>query len=536
MVPGPPTGRRGGAPERLASTAALPVPMFALVIVGAADRAGHQGPPPTFMAAAKAGAVIQAKLGSAASSTPLTVADAAARTGLALRDAESGLKWLSTEYRGGLRVTAEGELVHVFPYGFAKPWEGADARRRFFRAVGRGIAGAARFVVRAWVAVVLVGYAAIFLALVVAMAFARQGNDSRREGDFPGGAIASGFLRVVGDALFWTFHPWSPVSVYSYGYGGAWGGWDAPAAQRYGRARRRDPGVPLYERVNRFFFGPAPTPEDPLEAERLILAAIRAGKGRIGLADVMRVTGLPRDRADPLMARLMLDYEGDVGVSAEGGIYYSFPAVRKTASESPASEREPPPAWSKPKALAPLTGNSLGTNLVVAGLNAFNLFMGLWGIANDMTIDRAMHLFDRFPHVVHDTGTPIVLGVVPFVFSTLLFALPIARTALRPFRVKAAAEERGRLAVLREVLERLRKKEPVTDKAVTQAWRVAAGHEPDPKKLNADLVALGGDVPLDEGPGRWRFAELETEAAAVQAEREQAAEDEARLGKVVFES
>ena len=45
----------------------------------------------------------------------------------------------------------------------------------------------------------------------------------------------------------------------------------------------------------------------------------------------MRVTGLPRDKADPLMARLMLDYEGDVGVSEDGGIFYRFAALRKTA-------------------------------------------------------------------------------------------------------------------------------------------------------------------------------------------------------------
>jgi hypothetical protein len=519
-------------PGRLASTDARGVPMFQPVIAASAD-ASRTAAPPTFMAAAKAGALIASKVDGAA---PLTVADAAAKTGLALRDAESGLKWLSTEYRGRLRVTAEGELVHLFPYGFSKPWEGADARRRFFRAAGRAIASAARFVVRAWVAVVLVGYAAIFLAVIIAMAFARQGSDSRRGSDLPGGAVAATFLRVVSDALFWTFHPWSPVSVY--GYGGGWRtGWDAPASRRYG-ARSREPGVPLYERVNRFFFGPSAEPEDPLAAERGILAAIRAGKGRIGLADVMRVTGLPRDRADPLMSKLMLDYDGDVGVSEDGGIFYSFPAMRKTASSvSPAGDASvPPPAWARAQPLAPLTGNTLGTNFAIAGLNAFNLFMGLWSVENGMTLERVSHLFDRFPHPIHDTGTALALGVVPFVFSTLLFALPLARAALRPLRARAATEERGRLALLRVVLERLRKKEPVTDKAVNEAWRVATGNEPDTKRINAELLALGGDVSLEESPARWRFAELETEAAAVEAEREAASEEEARLGKVVFDS
>ena len=69
-----------------------------------------------------------------------------------------------------------------------------------------------------------------------------------------------------------------------------------------------------------------------------MLAAIRAGKGRIGLADVMRVTGLPREQADRMMARLMLDYEGDVDVSEDGGIVYRFAAMRKTAAAEPRVE------------------------------------------------------------------------------------------------------------------------------------------------------------------------------------------------------
>jgi hypothetical protein len=230
---------------------------------------------------ARAGALLRDKLDPKA---PVTVADAAARGGLALRDAEAGLTWLSSEYRGQLRVTADGDLVHLFPTGFTKPWVARDARRRLFAAIGRGAMGALRFLVRAWVTVVLVGYAAIFVALLVGLAFAQQNsNDSRSRRDgMPGGALAYVLLRVIGDALFWTFHPWSPFAYgagYGYGYG-----WESPAS-RGPRAVRRSPEeakVPLYERVNRFFFGPPVPPEDPRETERLVLAAIRAGKGRIG--------------------------------------------------------------------------------------------------------------------------------------------------------------------------------------------------------------------------------------------------------------
>ncbi len=486
------------------------------------------------MAAAKAGEAIRARVDAR---SPLTVADAAAQTGLPLRDAESGLKWLSTEYRGQLRVTSEGQLVHLFPQGFTKPWEGRDARRRAARAFGRGLMGVLRFIVRAWVAIVLVGYAAIFVSLILAMAFARQGNDSRRSDSLPGGELAYAFFRVLGDALFWTFHPWSPFSVYAGGYGGWGGGYEA---RRYAPRRDTGPKLPLYERVNRFFFGPAAPPEDPRDTERRLLAVIRAGKGRIGLADVMRATGLPREQADPLMARLMLDYEGDVGVSEDGGIFYSFPALRKTATESetPRAPAPPPPAWDMlPKPLPPLTGNSLGANFAIVALNGFNLLMGFWAIGNGLTIERVSHLFDRVPPPFVDTGLPIALGVIPIVFSALMFIVPVGRALVRPLKQRQQTTERGRLAVLRAVLERVGGKQPVTERVVADAWRVATGRPAEPKRLDRELVALGGDVDIEAGAGaatRWRFPDLETEAAAVAAEREAAADDEARLGKVVY--
>ena len=271
-----------------------------------------------------------------------------------------------------------------------------------------------------------------------------------------------------------------------------------------------------------------------------MLAVIRAGKGRIGLADVMRATGLPREEADPMMARLMLDYEGDVGVSEDGGIFYSFPAMRKTASEAEAARPSSPPpaAWdSLPKPLPPLTGNSAGANVAIVALNGFNLLMGFWAIGNGLTIERVSHLFDRVPPPMLDTGTPIALGVVPLLFSALLFLVPVGRALVRPLKLRRQVQERGRLAVLRAVLERVRGKQPVTDRVVSEAWQGATGRPADRQRLDRALVALGGDVDIEAGGGpetRWRFPDLETEAAAVAAERDAAAEEEAHLGETVF--
>jgi hypothetical protein len=489
---------------------------------------------PTLMDAAAAGRALSAAVKDPRA--PLTVADAAAVSGLALRDAERGLQWLSAEYRGNLRVGESGDLVFLFPTGWNKPWETRDRMSRLFSTVGSAGLGALRFIVRAWVMVVLLAYVALFLAVVVGMMFASQNDRRDRRGGLLGGDLAIVVFRVLADALFWTFHPFSPFAV---GYGGM--GYGTTAFGRAPRRAKAKDETPFYEKVNRFFFGPTPPPSDPRSTERKILAELRAQKGRIGLADVMRVTGLPRHQADPMMARLMLDYDGDVEVSEEGGIYYRFESMRKTAAEGGAASQGPRPraAWDEPQTLPPLTGNESGSNVLIGALNGFNLIMSLVALDMNLTLSKLPYLFGRVPITAFPyAGTPIVLGVVPLVFSIALFLLPLARGAAVPFEAKRLAKEKGRLAILRTVLSRVSGKMPVTDAALTDAWKRATGEAPDSKEVTKRVVELGGDAEIQEDTGevRYRFVDLETEAAALEAEREQASDEEKKIGKIVFAS
>jgi len=486
-------------------------------------------PTPTFKDPREAAHVLIASLKDPAA--PHTVADAATASGLALRDTERGLTWLTQEYRGHLRATEQGELLYLFPTGFTQPWKTYDAWSRAGSAVAKGAMGALRFVVRAWLMIVLLAYVAIFLAVLVGMMFARQGNSNDRRG---GGFSGLGFVlfRVLGDALFWTFHPFSPFAVTSYGQG------YGQAQPMRSRAKRDE--VPFYERVNRYFFGPTPAKADPLGHERAILGELRAKKGRIGVGDVMRVTGLTRDKADPLMARLMLDYEGDVAVSDDGAIVYHFEAMRRTAASDGPTAR-PPPAWETLPDLPPLTGNPFETNLLIAGLNLFNVVMAAVAIDQNLTLAKLpLLLFHHIPLVrMPYDGTPLVLGVIPLVFSLAIFLLPIGRALLRASAERAHAHEKGRLAVLREVLTRVENKKEVTDGALEGAFKRAAGEAAGEGEISKHLAGLGGDVAVSSETGgvRYRFADLETEAVALQAEREAADdEEEKKVGRVVFAS
>lgn len=453
---------------------------------------------------------------------PITVADASVASGLALRDAEAGLNWLTSEYRGHLRVTEDGDLVRVFPHGFTKPWQTEEALARAARRAGRALLGAARLLVRAWLLVVMVSYALVFLALILGATVARQGGSSDRD-DSPAVGLAGALFRMIADALFWTFHPFSPLYV---------GRGAGPAGARTERRR----GDAFYEKVNRYVFGPRAAKEDPGEARARLLREIRARRGRIALGDVMRVTGLPRDQADPMMARLMLDYDGSVDVGDAGGVVYRFEALRRSAMEGPTLRERP--AWERLPALPPLTGNSAGVNLLVTALNGFNLLASAWAIHNHLTLSNLALLFGpERPPSLPDAGVPIVLGVVPLVFSTLLFVLPVLRALYRGRQERRAADERARLGVLREAVTGAAKREPVPDERLRAVVRVATGEEPTSKDITRRVVALGGDVETGpDGEVRYRFADLEADEAAAAEERAHAPEEEARIGRVVFAS
>jgi hypothetical protein len=458
----------------------------------------------------------------------LTIADAAAKSGLAFRDAERGLYALLERYPGNLKATSEGDLLFSFPAGLDKPRKELTAWYRFWKRAGSMGKAASRFLVRAWLSVVVIGYAVLFLAVVIALfvASASQNREGGR-GRGIGGGFEIGYLlfRVIAEALFWTFHP-----------GLSYGGYGRGAAQTRGRwgDKTKEAGVPFYEKVNRFVFGPEPPPEDPRERERRMLAEIRRQKGRVGVSDVMRVLGVSKKEADPFLARLMLDYDGEVEVADNAGITYHFPDVRRTAAAAGEASTSLPAMLAKVE-VAPLTGNPAGSNLLVAALNGFNLVMALVALSLGITIADLFLLFEGLP--LQADGTAWALGIIPAAFSAWIFTLPLWRALKKPAERRQAAHENGRRALLRRVLDKVGfAQEAGFDEAeLKEAWQKAAGEAPDEAALTRAVLEMGGDLEVAEsGRTQYRFVDLEAEVAALQAERGRAQSSEAQVGEVVY--
>ena len=252
-------------------------------------------------------------------------------------------------------------------------------------------------------------------------------------------------MRLIFDSLFWTFHPFSPFRLND---------------QEYDYNYRRPKKMPFYERVNRFFFGPEQKPLDRQESVRLALQEIRAQRGRIGVLDVMRVTGLSKDQADPFMAELMLNYDGDVQVSEEGGIYYEFPNLRKSSLNEVI--RPAPSIWNTREVVPEFTGNTAGSNALIFCLNGFNLLMSSVAITNQWTIEKFRYIFTIAsqnipaellappPH-----GSALLLGWIPFIFSMSLFMIPLGRAMTRGQQKRHVENKNGQRGLLRTILSKL---------------------------------------------------------------------------------
>lgn len=424
----------------------------------------------------------------------LTIADAAARSGLPLRDAELGLHALLRAQRGHLSVTTGGELLFRFPEGLARRF-GAGAG--VLRIVGAGALGLARWTGRLALTVFLLGYGVFFSVAVVfgAIALAFSSEDG---GPLEGiGWVVLRLAELFGDAIYWSVHPLRAL--------------DELDDLDHGELRQPHS---FYQRINGLFLGPPRRRSDPQAAARLLVREIRFRSGAIGLSDVVRVTGLAPEPASALVSRLLIDYDGTVEVTDDGAIVYRFAALRPSVGAAPASA--PLAIWHRVRQVPTLTGNETWTNVNIVLLTAFVAGFGGLGMW---------------------LGLGVWFAQVPVYGSLALLAMVLLRVPFHLARRRAERVENGRRALLERAYAAACEREGVTTKVFARRWQDATGRTIDEKQLQARLLELGGDLVIDEHGGTaWRFPTIELEMRALAEVRAQAPDSEREVGAVEFTS
>ena len=441
----------------------------------------------------------------------LTRSDAVALTGMPSEQAEPALKSLVKTYRSHLAVTGDGELVYEFDPSFERRDKVPLGER--LRALGQTLWRGFKFFFKIWIVATLVIYVVAFVAMMISMMFAKQGNDRND--------------RRGGGGLFWLWYLMMPD--LAPGYGGYGRGYDA-----YGRPMRRQavsdgkPKKRFYLAVFDYVFGPKGAPVDPREADKRLLAFLRDHKGRVTAAELSALTGLALEAADEELTRLTVEYDGDVQVAEDGTLLYVFEGLL-TSADDPASRGEHWTwSWDRQETEPALTGNSSGANVAITGFNAFNLLAS-------MTIGPA------FLERVHLTGDPLATFFVtlfPLLFSVIFFAVPAGRWIKSKRRTKRRKARELRQEMLREIWTRSASPDARFDpETLSKQIAERTGQPVDKARRTLEwlLADLEGDVDTDDaGKMQYRFPRLYTERKAVESARAEAKLPE--LGEVVFSS
>src|SRR4051812_12928268 len=207
----------------------------------------------------------------------LTHADAIVASGLPDDEAGRALTVLLKDYRSHLSATENGELLYEFHPSFTRrdavPWRERAA------AVPGLLWEGFTLLFKVAIVVTLVGYFAVFVAMLLGLAFVRGSSDRNNDGGGSGGSFA-----------FW-------------GWNGGGGGSGHPSDLGPGWRPIRAPRVPVYKRVFAFVFGPPAAAVDPLADDKLIVAYIRSRLGRIAAVDLVLLMGWSFPRAEEEVTR-----------------------------------------------------------------------------------------------------------------------------------------------------------------------------------------------------------------------------------------
>jgi hypothetical protein len=465
-----------------------------------------------------------------------TVADMIAGTGLPKYQVEQAAKVALDEYAGRLKVTESGDLLYYFPGGMRSTVRGAGPSfRRFWKSFSRVALRVLSLAFKIWIVVMLVGYFIAFVAIgvlaIVASLAANVAGSGRGGGRGRGGGLGGMYLGIRLFELILRMWFWTSILK------------DPRRKQKEGRA--------FYKSVFGFAFGEGDPNKGWDEAERRhVIAYIRSHKGVITLEELMALVGRESEEASALMNRLLLEYEGEPGVTDAGTVIYSFPELMRTSESEQRQIGQAPLLNPTMKSLVPFSANKRRTNGWIIFFNAFNLGFGSYFLALSLT-QGAAGLGKNGPLLYSFTGNllahagispvpvlGIALGIIPVAFSVLFFIVPL----LRKIRVS-----RENSAIRQDTLRRR-----VFAHVFSSPSRVDArdlrptGAGLDPRdfagacrRIIERLAAAMRAEPIvqeKEGVFAYRFAELEREIADLAAVRSSIDLKRYELGKTVFDS
>jgi len=252
---------------------------------------------------------------------------------------------------------------------------------------------------------------------------------------------------------------------------------------------------PFFRAVRDFVFGPPRMPPSPTAEIQNVLGFIRDHDGRITATDAVLLTGLPLDLAERLLLELAVQHHGDVEVSEEGAVVYTFDRFMVSAGIDlefgPATEQGGPAGeaaraefaalrdyhyvWERLEKAPAITGVPADKSGWIYGFNILNLSVSAGLLAYYMTGAR---LVGPAIGLMSDGFELWSLGILPFAMSFGLFAIPVVRFGVEGLRDAGRKRRNARRILLLGLAHRLTEGEVVSASQIRTSLGLEAAADP----------------------------------------------------------
>ncbi|MFQ3581353.1 MAG: hypothetical protein SNJ67_10115 [Chloracidobacterium sp.] len=444
----------------------------------------------------------------------LTLTEAAAVTGLSVDEAEAALRALLTRYDCILQVTENGDIIYDF---------GPRLHRRDEKSLREYLDDALKllwkgFVLcfKAWIAITLVVYFLIFLVILVMMIVAvlSDGKNSRRR------RSSAGRFPLALFRLFLAIFEWNTArqakTYRTDRQGYRYAAYQPQPALLQDKKDAKNFIASVYD----FVFGPPRVERDPLENQKEVAAYLRRNKGILMVSEIKALTGMNSTPAALFFSDCIGRFQGDIRISDRKLMYGQFDRLLRTAGEQ--TEDRIQYYWDEYEPPYLLTGNTPNMNGLIIFLNGFNLVFSLIMLAGGQ-----------------DEFLTTWLGIVPFTFSLIFFAVPLLRLpGVIASNIRRNAENRRKRVMKAIFANRGR---PQTADQVLRLVNEPGSPEPLSKATVENILAqlvrdLPGDIRTDDRGEVWyEFPVITLELEEATRLRAQRVVDR-DLGKVVFDS
>lgn len=460
-----------------------------------------------------------------------TLADASAITGVPIEYAREALNALMSKYFCHLQVTENGDLIYDF--GTSPTRRDAKTFAEYFKDFQNFLWKAFKIFFKAWIAITLVVYFVIFVLILLAIIIGliAVGEKDNKKSSSKGTAD---LFRLISD-IFYAIFRWQTIRGSTYyerdRYGYPYKNYK-PQESSFFSDKKNNPKANknFISAVYDFVFGPPRLNPEPLANQKEVAAYARKNKGVMVLSEFKALTGLNNEKAENLMTDCIARYNGSAEISPNAVLYADF--YELTRSQTQAEDAPIIFYWDEYEPEYVLTGNTIGKNTWIVFINGFNLFFALLMLESYENIGNGIGIS---PDIIY-----YGLGVVPLVFSTIFFAVPIFRYfALIPKRIQRHENNiRKRIA---KVIYQIGSKRDLSTNEILAEVNKAEGLEKISqvqveKIMNRMIIDWGGEANAqNDGTLVYSFLQMRTELQEIQQIRLMKRVDEG-LGKIYFDT